>query len=359
MERLEPSPPCVATEHPLGDFGLTPLLLLIGDETTAAFGDALVAFWRRHRPTTAADRAPGDRNTVFQSDCIGLSGVGVEARRDPEWATKLTSGEASRAAAYATMEMNELPRWLDDLARSWPEETRDILHREVVAELDHRSRGEHAGFSHRIAGSEDLSSNMASVVLDLVKDRTELDETILTPFIQIVLRGARGTIEGFVHYAIERVRNEPDVSRTAVFAAAALRLDPASAETHLSTRIAAMGALDQRSLGENLLPLVFGSQFRHTIPIGDLPFSTLVWLVETSFRTVPLGDDIGRPAGEAYSPDLRDDAQDARQAALGRLARTPGKATHDVLPRAVDAARLLGHSGAWLADLARRRAGTN
>jgi hypothetical protein len=53
------------------------------------------------------------------------------------------------------MEMNELPRWLDDLARSWPD----------------RSRGEHAGLAHRMAGREELSSVMASVVLDLVKDR--------------------------------------------------------------------------------------------------------------------------------------------------------------------------------------------
>lgn len=334
---------------------LSPLVGLIDREATIAAGDAMMVFWRRHRPTTLADRKPENRNRVFLVDCIGLSGVGVEAARDPNWAMKLTSDQATQAIAYAAIEMNAFPAWLDDLAARWPQETQAVLRRELLAEIDGRSPGEFAGLARRISGSESVAGAMAAHAFSLLALRPDLDKAVLLPLIQIALRGDGDTVGRLSRFALDRAANESDVVRAAVFAATALRLDPSAAEPALNARLAGMKTGDQRSLGENLLPLVFGSRYGHTTPIPELPFSTLVWLVSTSFRTVHPKDDVERPSGQVYSPELRDDAQDGRQAALDRLARTPGKATHDVLCD-LSARPEFARIATWLADLARRRA---
>ena len=73
---------------------------------------------------------------------------------------------------------------------------------------------------------------------------------------------------------------------------------------------------------------------------------------------IRLQDDIERASGEAYSPELRDDAQSARNRILKELSLVPGKETFIAL-QGIAAASLGQESFGYLDGLARERAETD
>ena len=84
---------------------------------------------------TRSRREPNKQNSIPGPDLMGLTGVTLEATKDPAWATKLSDEEARRATEFATLEINGFPRWLSDLVASHPAEVRTVLHHEIKDEL--------------------------------------------------------------------------------------------------------------------------------------------------------------------------------------------------------------------------------
>ena len=83
--------------------GLEPML---GPEITESVHDGLVRHWRAGRPLLKSAREPAKRNNIRPLDCMGITGVTLEAKGSDRWAARLTSAEAVLAASYATLEIN-------------------------------------------------------------------------------------------------------------------------------------------------------------------------------------------------------------------------------------------------------------
>jgi hypothetical protein len=77
---------------------------------------------------------------------------------------------------------------------------------------------------------------------------------------------------------------------------------------------------------------IFGGRFSDSVP-PELAFGDLERLVRIAYKTIRVEEDNYRPGGEAYSPDERDRAEDARSAAFNKLVSIPGRATFNALPR--------------------------
>ena len=114
---------------------VAPLERVAGPEVARAVEDGLIAHWRRCEPLVRSRRELDERNSVRWIDLMGLTGITLEAAKDPGWATKLSHEEARRATEFATLELNGFPRWLDDLAASHTTQVRIVLHNEIVDEL--------------------------------------------------------------------------------------------------------------------------------------------------------------------------------------------------------------------------------
>ena len=97
--------------------------------------DGLIRHWRAWRPQLKSAREPTKRNEISSLDCMGITGVTLEAKTRERWAEGLTSDEATLAASYATIEINGFPWWLSDLATAKPQEVRAVLKGEIAAEL--------------------------------------------------------------------------------------------------------------------------------------------------------------------------------------------------------------------------------
>ena len=88
--------------------------------------EAMLAAWRKDRPTLRSERPDGEKDTFLVSWQFGLAGIAAEAE-DANWAKRLTEQEAELACRYAPVELNGFPSWFESLAVEHPAAVDRIL----------------------------------------------------------------------------------------------------------------------------------------------------------------------------------------------------------------------------------------
>jgi hypothetical protein len=315
---------------------VVPLEPLIGQEASLAVRDGLIGLWRVWEPWLKSAREENKRNQISSIDCMGIAGVTLEARLNPNWAIQLTPDEARRAAAYATLEKNGFPSWISQLAHVRPQEVREVLMGEIKSELERPGVPLRSGTLDD-CNSADLivSQLLAAPLFDELKQRSAVPTLCLPPMSGIITRGLDPQHRGdFIELAVARFRSASNSETAALYLAAVFALDPRTATDELSTKVSLLPLSEQTQLMQAVLPHLFGDQmFRQIATPVTLPLESLERLITISFRTVRVEDDKNRPGGVVFSPDDRDNAEHARGAAVNMLIEIPGRATFDALHR--------------------------
>jgi len=314
---------------------VAPLEPMIGQEAAEGLRLALIAHWRAWTPWVRSVREDTELNRVGSLDCMGLVGVSLEAKGQLGWAATLSSDDARRAVEYATLELNGFPSWLADLARAKPDDVRVVLSHETLAQLKRPADAARFGTLQDIArGDKVIADLMAPFVLAEIEARPNLAPEMLSPALDIVLRGGTAERDRLNTLALERFDHASDPAKSTLYIGAAFAIDGAAATAAVLAKLDKLDPADQPALVQRVLPHIFGRQFSDDEPaIQNLPLGSLERLVRLAFRTVHPKNDNDHSNGEVYSPDARDDAEHARNAAFGRLVNTPNRAGFDAILR--------------------------
>lgn len=95
---------------------------------------AVMAYWRKDKPTLRSERKPEEKGTYYTTWQLGLAGIAAEAE-DPDWAGKISEDEAKLALRYAPIELNSFSSWLEGLAAKHPGAIDAVLGAELTSEL--------------------------------------------------------------------------------------------------------------------------------------------------------------------------------------------------------------------------------
>ncbi|BBA45237.1 TPA: hypothetical protein ACK3Q6_006452 [Burkholderia cepacia] len=312
---------------------VAPLAELAGDKVACAFAEAARRVWRERRPDLRSARTLGHRNMIGQLDLLGIAAVSIEAAKDPSWANHLSAEEAVRAAEYATIEINELPPWIESLANAWPTPVRDVLMTEVLSEIDTPGETHRPTLDYIDRGPESVARVIAGPVWGEVESRDDLGPAQLRPLLSIALRGLNAEMLPRAYaLSIERFGAVVDSSTAAQYLGFACAIDAPGATQALVDKLATLDEDGKTALVEPVLPQIFGSRFSLTPGRAvELDMPTLLRLVILAYRTVRMEEDNDRVNGGVYSPNLRDNAEEARSGAFKRLVETPGRPTYDAL----------------------------
>jgi hypothetical protein len=309
---------------------------ILGAELVGTLTTALIAFWKYRKPTLDSERDPGKRNVVYSVDCMGLIGVSLQAKGDPQWANRLTADQAVLAAQYATLEINGFPSWLSSLAQTWPNQVGEVFLREVQAQLAETAASDYHGLLDDLAQAPpEIPAVIIPRLVEELRSRPGLSGRQLSLLLDIVTRGLHdGANAAFTALALERFEAAGSAEVQALYLGAAFSTAPVAATDALMAKLDRIEPAAQTELGQLLLPRIFGNHlFRHDKKTPDLPFEVLERLVHIAYQTVKPADDNVHEHGAAYSSDGRDYAETARSAAFNQLCNTPGYATFAALER--------------------------
>lgn len=336
-----------------------------GKDVADRLRETLMKAWRKDRPTLRSERKAAEKNQFLVRWQLGVAAIAAEAE-DPNWAEKLSGEEAELAVRFAPVELNGFPSWLDALALAHPEVVDLVLGTELSLEL-----------------AEPAVRESHSMLLQNISYATPAVATVFVPRLRQWLEAARGAIgdnedpavgaerlsrvveillkhgDESIECRIEDIAGEQlgkgaALAYDRVWLPTLMRLSP---ERGVARFERMLDSLPIEPSGEAVewFAALFGERHRAMpVKLSDPKFTPglLLRLVRLAYQHVRHDADL-RHEG-TYSPDVRDNAQDARNALLGALlARTGPEAWAAKLELAGDP--LLTHLKDRLFALARER----
>lgn len=330
-----------------------------GPDVARFFRDAVVSYWRHNSLQT---RSEGVQKETY-GHIIGLVGLAIESRENPAWMENLTSIEVDRACRFASFEMNDFPDWFPNLFERFPEEVGTFLLGQVRFEVESESPEE--SFNHIIQNlthtTEEVREWLAPYLLDIL----EANDPNSTRTLDSLLRMVRASsVEDAVVAKVSarkwRIRTLPAEHRPA-WLAAWVGADPANGIRVLAQE------LDR--ISEDAARTTFAQQFITRLvdarrrsgedtAVARATFQnprSLKALYDLMHHHIRVKDDIDRADGGVYSPELRDYAQEARDALFYLLEQIPGEEAYRTILEIADQTSP-GHTRSWILQRARAKA---
>jgi len=296
-----------------------------GEPIARAFRDGAVRFWRGHRPRLLSEGAKA--NTTPFSVIFGLTGLSIESRENPNWPKGLSQADVTNATRFALLELNGFPGWLPGLYAAFPDTVIEV----VLTEIDHELETENPERdSHDVLYDVSWSG-------DWMWDR-------LAPFVVARLRkppigvgnlrymfsivqGASLDDSTIAKIAAQKAKATKNLKTAPMWFAMWVGVDPAVAIPALAARLA--------EIKEDSNKTIFAMRFITALVGGrresrsarqayrEVEYMKQLYLLMHGY--VRQEDDIDRTGKGVYSPGLRDDAQNARNALVSFIRETPGK----------------------------------
>ncbi len=303
-------------------------------ETADKLRRALMKIWRDDHPTFPSERPEGKRNTFLVRWQLGLASIYAEAE-DPDWATKLNDAEAELAARYAPIELNGLPQWIESLVDTHPNAVERALGNELSWELS-QPLGEH-GHSGLLQGIGYAPERVARLFLPRLEswldaggeqingadNATGMTERLRQVTRIILKHGDASEIERLRERALQRLEQQLPFALRILWLSTLMRIDPQAGVEKLADQIEIVEP-SERSDAVTWLASLFGDR-QDGIGLGDERFTPqlLLRLLRLAYRHVRIQDDAHHEG--SYSPDTRDDAEQARNSIVTALFNSKGE----------------------------------
>ncbi len=305
-----------------------------GLEIAEAFRDGCIDYWRKYQPDLRSEGIENP-NSVPYAVIIGLSGLEIESRQNPEWLAELSPDEVCLACRYAFLEMNGFPLWFEALHRQYPSIVGNALLRELEWELVEYNGKEpcHYILDDVIYHLEFAHANLSPSLLKILSRRVPKHESALRKALQIIL--ADPNLDTCTFVKLARIQAQKVAKqKAAAWFAAWMGIDADSALPALKKKLQGiktpLGGVDfvvhfiRDLIGSRRQDGLGAQQDYCRVPI-------LLELVKLTYQYVRTEDDLQRDGAGAYSPIARDDAQDARGKLVDLLREIPGKKTYAAL----------------------------
>jgi hypothetical protein len=303
------------------------LILEYGEEVARFYRDETVYFWRHHEPKLRSEGAPHDKTTY--GVIIGLTGLEIEANETKDWPKNLSAAEVERACKYASFELNGFPTWFPKLFETHPKIVCDFLMQEVSYELsiEKPETETHFIISDLSWSGQWAWDQISPSVYELLKKTEPKNLSNLDGLLKIIQGSILedGLIEALASRKCHTLKRLEHVARWfAVWTGVA----PDAAIAALKARIGKIADRKKRTLfAMTFITHLLGDNRSHDAAVRQ-KFKTpecLKLLYLLMHRHIRRKEDINRAGMGVYSPELRDNAQDARNRLYNLLNKIPGK----------------------------------
>jgi len=307
------------------------LIEAFGMNVAEAFRDGCMAYWRKYIPKIRSEGMENPNSTP-NAVIVGLSGLAMEARHVADWPKNLTEDEALLASRYALRELNGFPDWLQQFHTVFPE----ALETRILSEIEWEftaCEGEQPCYYvlSNIARIDWPLPRLSDSLLDMLSKYEPRHDQSVEDALNVVLSSPGLDTGEFVQLAKRKVNSNKELSKQALWLAAWTYVEAHRAADKLASMLSGLDKKKATMLAMLYITRLLGD--RHGTSLKSIRkdyknVSILLSLIKLMHTYIHHSEDIDRSGGEAYSPGLRDNAQDARDLLFRLLKEIPGKETY-------------------------------
>jgi hypothetical protein len=298
----------------------------LGNGFLSRYRQELSIYWRDTDVQLKSERTPEERNSYPASWLLALAAVKAESETDG-WATSLSHDEAVRAARISCVELNGFGGYVSMLDQAHPNAVAEVVSFQALAQLQQLADIGQAEIFHDVLyhGTANMKAAVATRIAPRIAD-----------FLSAEQAGARNALE----YAIRIIDEEggaelreqardaleetlSDESLSTGFALSLLAtIDAEAGCQQLLLKTKDLASAESRQDAIDVFASVFGDRHSGRVPdLTEIPEDRRVPLVKDlvlrAYQAVRRDEDIEHEG--TYTPDLRDNAQDARSFLLETL----------------------------------------
>jgi len=304
-----------------------------GEEVAHAYRDAAVTHWRNFTPGLRSDG--DDTSSTPYSLIFGMAGLEIEAREVEGFPGYLSEAEVRHALRYLVWELNGFPSWLETMFRAHPDLVLKAVLTELYWELAHTDpdKPKHYILHDLVYYAPWLHSSLAAPLLDWMEGHEISNQEVLRYCIHIVISGDADS-ERLARLAQFKIKIGGSVEQLAAWYALWVDVDADNAILGLDVWLSSQDAGTASQAAQLFITKLVGGRQSEMLGGGYGSFRSigcLKSLYVIMCRYIRAKDDIERAGMGVYSPELRDGAQDARNALFDQLSKMPGKQTYVAL----------------------------
>ncbi|WP_409525078.1 NACHT domain-containing protein [Nitrincola sp. MINF-07-Sa-05] len=300
-----------------------------GEDVARAYRDAAMSHWRNFIPGLLSEGH--DTSSIPYSLFFAMAGLEIEAAEVDHFPSNLTEAEVTHALRFFVRELNGFPFWLEKLHHAHPNLTMDAILTELHWELAYTEadRPMHYILHDLVYYSSWLHQYLAPSITVWLEQNEILNQDTLRYCIHILLSGC-GDSETVAKLARLKIESNVVSEQLAVWYALWVDLEAEEAIPAVEHWLSSLSEKEVSKEAQLFITRLMGSQLSSSTALGRGSFRNvkhLKALYILMHRYIRAQDDIERAGKGLYSPELRDDAQDGRDALFRQLSEIPGKET--------------------------------
>lgn len=309
-----------------------------GEAVAHAFRDAAVNHWRHYMPTLQSEGTKRDNSTPY-SLIFAMTGLEIEAAEMANFPYNLSESQVRHALRYITWKLNGFPGWLERIHKAFPDLVKEAVVKELLWELDNTESDKpmHYILSDLVYYAPWLHASMAPVIMEWVEENPKRINTNRHYCLQILVNSGIEPAR-LAELAFLQITQTNDLNIISWWYALRVDCDPENGIPEVEQWLADLDDNAATHAAQIFITTLMGDRHvREGGPYFDLfrKAEYLKALYVLMHRYIRAKEDINRDGGGVYSPDLRDDAQDARSRLFKLIAEIPGKASYTVIKKLV------------------------
>lgn len=305
-----------------------------GLEVAEAARDGLMAYWRHYRPKLKSEH---NTNEIPNGLIVGMIGLAIEAKNNPDWARQLSHEEAVLAARYATHEMSGFPDWIGDLLTTHPTAIDEVIKNELIWEVGLKGKQNATLIHHMLAqlrysGPDVLRDRYRPFVFQLLAEREPLYDETLEDALSILLTWDKIDIRIFSELAKLRHFESKDEKRILTWLVAWLCVEADGAIEALQGWLSQTKEITGKKEKIFCFCGAMGDHHFNRFDSRHRDFERIEILrnfVPLIYKMVRIEDDHIHEG--VFTPDARDDAECMRGYLLNKVCEMPGRAAFETL----------------------------
>ena len=327
-----------------------------GEDVARAYRDAAKAHWRHGRPELRS--GGGNTSSVEYSLIFGLAGIAIEAVEVDQFPGHLPDSDVRLALRYVFLELNGFPSWLEAMYKAQPDVVLEVIGTELLWELENTEpdRPMHYVLHDVAVYAPWLHHAMVGPLLGWIRSNDLPSDDALRHSLRVLFGGEVDPSDLLA--VAKRKAGRGSGWHRASWYAVWVDVEPDTSVDAVAIWLDGLGRKDGSHSAQLFITALMGS--RHGADSGAnlgrfLTPPCLKSLYVLMHRHIRVAEDIDRSGAGAYSPGLRDNAQDARDRLFGLLSEIPGKPAYAALAELIEE-HPNPNSRLWMARRARERA---
>ena len=293
-------------------------------EVAEAFRDWSIAHWRKYTPELRSESIGGTLRDSYAS-ILGLCGLAIEANNVSSWPQALGEDKSRQAFRYAVYEINGFPDWFAELFTAYSETITPMILKEIDWELQ-QDLDEQEYILHKLEHHAELVADaLADDVLKILRKHEPKNTKTLRYALRLILVSPVDEAD-LREVAKEKIKSGDSSAHLAEWYSMWVRTEPDVAIPDLKTYLNSLSDKDAVYIATDFVRFLLNSH-RALWPQQNWPRAPehLKDLYLLMCQYIREEEDFDRVETGCYSPEPRDEAQNARNRLLSLITNSSGK----------------------------------